>query len=209
MTPSGLHAPPRPAGASANIVGNPPPISIRLSLPPAKKPRDLLFGDQNGYRAPSVPASGCAVVESSGRSKRRSAPLSEPIITIRRPSGDMANEAGSDVGAVMMSRRVSGASTGSAWRKYSTETAASKTTAAHAARSRKRDAAGAAEWTCGTHSATVPRRLSRSSLALVPVAAAIASMGVMPHGVYAAIWSWLPIPSPVPSVPNPMTMPAS
>ncbi len=43
-------------------------MSIRFSLPSAKNPTDKLSGDQKGYLAPSVPASGCAETESSGRS---------------------------------------------------------------------------------------------------------------------------------------------
>jgi hypothetical protein len=37
-------------------------MSIRFSLPSAKNPIDRLSGVQNGYLAPSVPASGRAVI---------------------------------------------------------------------------------------------------------------------------------------------------
>jgi len=43
-----VQVPPRPAAASASVSTGPPVASIRLSLPFAKKPMDLLSGDQNG-----------------------------------------------------------------------------------------------------------------------------------------------------------------
>ena len=42
--------------------------------------------------APSVPASGCAVVVASDRSHRRDGPSPEATKTICRPSGESANE---------------------------------------------------------------------------------------------------------------------
>ena len=62
MTPSRLHAPPFALGALARTCGGPPAMSIRFSLPSAKNPIDRLSGVQNGYLAPSVPASGRAVI---------------------------------------------------------------------------------------------------------------------------------------------------
>jgi len=47
IVPSGPHVPPRPL-ASASVCGDPPPMSIRFSLPPAKNPTERLSGDQNG-----------------------------------------------------------------------------------------------------------------------------------------------------------------
>ena len=68
MIPSGLQVPPRPWEASAIAVAGPPEMSILISFPEAKKPIDLLSGDENGKIASSVPAKGCAVTESIGRS---------------------------------------------------------------------------------------------------------------------------------------------
>src|SRR5438874_2499402 len=64
MMPSAFHDPPRPPAAFANVCGAPPAISARFSFESAKNPTDVLSGDQNGYDAPSVPTSGCAVSES-------------------------------------------------------------------------------------------------------------------------------------------------
>src|SRR5262245_10655525 len=48
MIPSRFHVPPRPIGASQSVWGGPPEASILFSLPPAKKPRKRLSGDQKG-----------------------------------------------------------------------------------------------------------------------------------------------------------------
>ena len=45
---SRFHVPPRPSGASQRVCGRPPRISIFLSFPFAKNPRNRLSGDQNG-----------------------------------------------------------------------------------------------------------------------------------------------------------------
>ena len=94
MTPSAFHVPPRPLTAGARVCGAPPPRSSRFSAPPAKKPTERLSGDQKGSVAPSVPASGCAVVVASDRSHRRDAPSPEATKTICRPSGESANDVG-------------------------------------------------------------------------------------------------------------------
>ena len=49
---------------SASVCGDPPPMSIRFSLPSAKNPTDRLSGDQNGY--------------SRLRSRPAAAPMSRP-----------------------------------------------------------------------------------------------------------------------------------
>src|SRR6266850_1512350 len=92
MTPSAFQVPPRPPLAAVKVCGAPPPMSSRFSAPPAKKPTDLLSGDQKGKVEPSVPDNGCAVVDASDRSQRREAPLPEATKTIWRPSGDRAKD---------------------------------------------------------------------------------------------------------------------
>src|SRR5262245_64827221 len=87
-------------------------MSTRISLLPAKKPMELLSGDQNGYKALSVPASGCDVELSSDRSHSLEVPSPAAANTRRRPSGEIAIDRGSVVGGVTTCRRVSGSSTG-------------------------------------------------------------------------------------------------
>lgn len=48
MMPFWLHVPPRGVNASASVVTGPPDVSTFFSLPAAKKPMDLLSGDQKG-----------------------------------------------------------------------------------------------------------------------------------------------------------------
>ena len=65
---SRFHVPPSGPGAvSTSVFMEPSPISIRLSLASAKKAIDRLSGDQNGDIACSLPGSGRACEESSGR----------------------------------------------------------------------------------------------------------------------------------------------
>ena len=78
----------------------PLPRSTRFSRLSAKKPTDLLSGDQNGNVAPSVPRSGSATVVSS---RRFHSTLLESLVatnTIVLASGDNAKEKGSVVGGV-------------------------------------------------------------------------------------------------------------
>ena len=103
-TPQGIDEP----EALASTCGAPPTISMRFSLPSAKNPTDALSGDQKGYRAPSVPGSGCAANESNGRAQSRDLPSIDAKNTSRRPSGEIANEKGSSVEGVLTSRRISG-----------------------------------------------------------------------------------------------------
>src|SRR5205814_831446 len=95
MTPSAFQVPPRPPLAAVKVCGAPPPTSRRFSAPAAKKPMDLLSGDQKGKVEPSVPDNGCAAVDTSDRSHRREPPWSEATKTIWRPSGDRAKDVGS------------------------------------------------------------------------------------------------------------------
>jgi hypothetical protein len=91
MTPPRLHVPPLALAASQRTRGGPPSASTLFSFPSAKNPRLLLSGDQNGYVAPSVPASGRETVESRLRTWRPIVPsscLAEKAI--RRPSGETA-----------------------------------------------------------------------------------------------------------------------
>src|SRR6188474_439970 len=54
-----------------------------------------LSGDQNGYAAPSVPASGCAVRESIARTQRSRLPVTSCAVKATvRPSGEITGTAG-------------------------------------------------------------------------------------------------------------------
>ena len=108
ITPSRLHVPPRPAGASARICGLPPETPIRFSLPSAKKPIERPSGAQNGKLAPSVPVSDLGAAWSNGRTHSRDWPSSFATNANWRPSGDRANDTGSAVGGVTISTRISG-----------------------------------------------------------------------------------------------------
>src|SRR5688500_10919489 len=102
MSPATFQSAPAAAPETLhNVVGGPPSTSIFLSLPlgptPAKNPMLRLSGDQNGAKASSVPARGCAVSAFSDRThnmRRRSAP--EPMNARRVPSGDTANRRDGD-----------------------------------------------------------------------------------------------------------------
>src|SRR5262252_3998442 len=111
MVPARFQGHPRPASALASTCGAPPAISMRFTLPSAKNPTDALSGDQNGYVAPSVPASGCAATESNGRSQSWDLPSFDAENTNRRPSGEMANDTGLVVERVLTSTRISDGAT--------------------------------------------------------------------------------------------------
>src|SRR5262245_56659673 len=109
ITPSRFHVPPRATGVSASDWEEPPAMSIRYSLLPAKNPMARLSGDQNGNAAPSVPESGCAVMALSSRSQSCDRPDCDATKTRYRPSGESAIESGSAVGGVLTSSRTSAA----------------------------------------------------------------------------------------------------
>jgi len=91
ITPAAFQVPPRPLGASQSVIGGPPAASIFFSLLPAKNPIHRLSGDQNGWLASVVPASGCAVNASSGRSQSCELPSAALTLNVmRRPSGESA-----------------------------------------------------------------------------------------------------------------------
>src|SRR5216684_2994234 len=95
MVPLPLQLAPRgSAVTSARVCGAPPPLtSIFRSLPSAKKPMDLLSGDQNGNRAPSDPAIDCGVRVSSARIQSRVLPAASDAAKARYlPSGDKAGD---------------------------------------------------------------------------------------------------------------------
>src|SRR5450759_2220211 len=71
ITPSGLHEPSEPPGASQIFCGGPPETSTFFSLSSAKKARNRLSGDQKGRVVPSVPARDCAASALSGRTQMR------------------------------------------------------------------------------------------------------------------------------------------
>ena len=73
-----------------------------------RTPIERLSGDQNGWLAPSVPASGFASVWSSRRSQSRDGPSPDATYTMWRPSGDRANCSGASLAGVVISTRISG-----------------------------------------------------------------------------------------------------
>ena len=90
MTPSRPQEPSEPPGESQIFCAGPPETSIFLSFPSAKKPRNLLSGDQKGRVAPSVPASGWAASALSGRTQIRLFPDESVALNARyRPSGEI------------------------------------------------------------------------------------------------------------------------
>src|SRR5215472_9443927 len=94
MVPAGLHEPLilAPVTPDASVNAGPPARSTRLRLLSAKKPIERLSGDQNGATAFSVPATGWARVESSGRSQSWFWPPELTALnTSFRPSGESAN----------------------------------------------------------------------------------------------------------------------
>src|SRR5262249_7745376 len=127
ITPSRLHEPPAGLLVPASISTEPPSISIRLRLLPAKNPMERLSGDQNGQEASSVPASGRAEIASSERSNNCDRPSVIATKTIFFPSGEIASDAGFAAGGVLISVRVSGASGAGRERRTATTTAMSVT----------------------------------------------------------------------------------
>src|SRR5713226_5405024 len=91
MTPARLHAPPLASGASARIAAGPPAAAIFCNLLRAKNPIHWPSGDQNGWRAPDVPASGVASPAERSRTNNCAPALGlTPAHAIRLPSGDTA-----------------------------------------------------------------------------------------------------------------------
>src|SRR5262249_13895923 len=82
---------PNGESASARTWGGPPAASILLSFPSAKNPIELPPGDQKRPVTPSVPASGAALEEDSGRSQiELFPPAACATKPTRRPSGETA-----------------------------------------------------------------------------------------------------------------------
>src|SRR5437762_7588575 len=93
ITSSGLQAAVRAADpASHSVVDVPCAMSIRLSFPSTKKPRNLASGDQNGPTARSVPGRDRAVNVSSERIHSKDWPPDPSVFladnATSRPSGD-------------------------------------------------------------------------------------------------------------------------
>ena len=112
--------------------------SLYLSLPLAKNPTDRPSGDQKGYCPPSVPASGRAEVESSGRAHNCGPRGPSPLNTRVRPSGEIANDASVAVPGVVISSRVSGASGAGVTPHLTAPAAVAATTASNAQAIRSR-----------------------------------------------------------------------
>src|SRR5205085_4889786 len=75
--------------ALAIVSGVPPPASMRFNLPSAKKPSDLLSGDQNGKAAFSVPFNARGVDESRRRTQISDGPsLGFAMNATLLPSGE-------------------------------------------------------------------------------------------------------------------------
>ena len=86
---------------------------MRLSSLFMKNPIERLSGDQNGRRAPSVPGRARAFAESRSRTHSIGCPSRSATNASRRPSGDIAKDAGSAVrGVVISTTRNSGAFSG-------------------------------------------------------------------------------------------------
>lgn len=79
IVPSAPQVPPVGEGASASGIAGPPLRSRRSSFPLAKKPIDLLSGDQNGHMPPSVAGIALASAWSSARSQSRDTPASDAL----------------------------------------------------------------------------------------------------------------------------------
>src|SRR5262245_52871329 len=107
MTPARLQDPPVPRWEFASTRTEPPSTSIRFNLLSAKNPIDRLSGDQNGNWAPSVPGSGRAAPESSGRNHIRDCRSVLATKATARPFGEIATDVGVIEGGVSMSRRIS------------------------------------------------------------------------------------------------------
>ena len=91
MTSLTLQLAPRPSGASQIVCTVPPEAGTFLSFWSAKKPMNLLSGDQKGQVASSVPASGWTPNPSMRRTQICRFP-SAPLAAIARvePSGERA-----------------------------------------------------------------------------------------------------------------------
>src|SRR6185312_14518092 len=90
MTPPLLQVPPNPLGASQSVCACPLEASIFLSLPSAKKPMELLFGDQKGNLAPPVPGSSLLSSDSIPRTHSCTLPPVAAVKASNLPSGDTA-----------------------------------------------------------------------------------------------------------------------
>src|SRR5687768_9108782 len=96
MIPAAFHAPPRESGASASGTGAPPLNATFMSFPPAKYPIDFPSGDQNGWRAPSVPGIATASRDDSSRVNSRRPEAAAPTNTRRAWSGETTGADSSD-----------------------------------------------------------------------------------------------------------------
>jgi hypothetical protein len=113
MVPSGPHAAVVPASAYVTVCAEPPRASMRFSSLFMKKPIERLSDDQNGRRAPSVPGSACAIALSSARTHRAGCPSRSATNARLCPSGEIANDHGSDDrGVVISTTRSAGAVAG-------------------------------------------------------------------------------------------------
>src|SRR2546423_5864533 len=95
MVPSRFHVPPKPlklGGLSHSVCCVPSARSIFFSLPPAANAIERLSGDQKGkLLASSVPGSGRAVKEPSGRNQICLFPSTKETKTRLWPSGEIAS----------------------------------------------------------------------------------------------------------------------
>src|SRR5262252_6663370 len=91
MVPSSPQlAPPLGPLFEAIACGAPPSTRIFFSLSCAKNPTHVPSGEKKGLEAPSVPASGAAVNDESGRTYTRATPSWIATYATVRPSADSA-----------------------------------------------------------------------------------------------------------------------
>src|SRR5271157_1659157 len=82
--------PPGMASAAQTISGGPPPVGTFFNDLSAKNAMELLSGDQNGAKPPSVPGITLACSASSGRSQSMRWPSGPSAANVRkRPSGEI------------------------------------------------------------------------------------------------------------------------
>ncbi len=81
-----------PIIASQIVCGAPPSTPTRFIFPAAKKPSERLSGDQKGFEAPSLPATGDNTAEPRARRKSRGPVLVVTAIANVEPSGEITDE---------------------------------------------------------------------------------------------------------------------
>ena len=81
-----------PIGASQIVCGAPPSTPTRFIFPAAKKPSERLSGDQKGFEAPSLPATGRHSAEPRARKNSRGPLFVVTAMANVDPSGEITDE---------------------------------------------------------------------------------------------------------------------